>query len=128
MMQEFNNAQLQNVMLSKNIQGLLLDLKGHQAQMQDVNEVVALVIKEATQHNLALLTCRTEPSSDHEWYQAQSIRIEVQGALADLTQWLKKLFDGSKLLSVPSVSVAQVDKMIVRCSATIQCKRIKTIV
>jgi Tfp pilus assembly protein PilO len=126
MLQESNNAQLQNVILSKTIQGLQQDLKGYQTQMQDVNEVVALVVKEARQNNLVLLTCRTEPLSDHEWYQAQSICIEIQGSLSDIMQWVKKLSEGSKLLSMPSVSITQVDKTTVRCSATIQCERIKT--
>lgn len=128
MMQELGNVQKQNVMLSKNIQGLQQDLKIYQAQIQDVNDVVTFVIREAIQNNLVLLTCRTEPLSDHEWYQAQSIHIEVQGMLSDLTQWLKKLSDTSKLLPVHSVSIAQVDKNTIRSSVVIQCKCLKTII
>lgn len=127
MTQELNNVQQQSVILSKNIQGLQRDIDGYQAQIQDVNEVMTSVIKEATQNNLILLTCVTEPCRDHAWYQLQSMRIEVQGTLGDLAQWFKKISDRSKLLSVSSVAAVQIDHVVVRCSATIQSIRIRTV-
>lgn len=127
MVQELQSAQQQTAVLTKNIQGLRHDLTKYQAQAHDVNGIMAAAIKEAIRNNLVLKSCAAEPLSEQGWHQSQAVRVEVQGALGNVAQWLKKISDVSTLFSVSSVAMVQVDQAVVRCSAILQIMHVRTL-
>jgi Tfp pilus assembly protein PilO len=124
-LQELERVQAQCSELSKTINGYERDLKAYQAATLDSNEFLAFVVKHAMLTRLYLVTCMAEPVMNHGWCQSHSLRIDVQGSFNDIVVWLKAISDKSRLISLPSVSIAQAKQGIVQCSTTISCLNIQ---
>jgi hypothetical protein len=126
-LEELSKAQEGEKLLSRSINDHERDLKEYQATVMSADELVAFVVKQALTTHLSFLMCMAESVNDHGWYQMNSLRVDVQGPLGNVIQWLKAVSSKTSLISMPSISVSQSDPSLVKCSATLSCLNVRII-
>lgn len=116
---EQEKAQQVCIMLSKSIKEMERELRDVYNTQIKTHDLMACIVKQACKNSLHCVTCSTEPSVSHGWYQEEPIIVEFLGALPTVPQWISAIADNTRLMSVQGINLAMTNPNLFQCHATI---------